>query len=48
MILLDAVLMAGIAAVIVGFLVWSIRTQYRDAGWGRAGPDWPGSELTPA
>lgn len=32
MIVLDAVLMAGIAAVIVGFLTWAIGTQYRDAG----------------
>lgn len=32
MIVLDAVLMAGIAAVIVGFLTWAICTQYRDAG----------------
>jgi hypothetical protein len=32
MIVLDAILMALIAAVIVGFLTWSICTQYRDAG----------------
>jgi hypothetical protein len=32
MIVLDAILMALIAAVIVGFLAWSICTQYRDAG----------------
>jgi len=32
MIVLDAVLMALIVAVIVGFLTWSICTQYRDAG----------------
>jgi hypothetical protein len=32
MIVLDAVLMAGIATAIVGFLTWSICTQYRDAG----------------
>lgn len=32
MIVLDAVLMAGIAAAIVGFLTWAICTQYRDAG----------------
>jgi len=32
MIVLDAVLMAGIAAAIVGFLTWAIYTQYRDAG----------------
>jgi hypothetical protein len=31
MIVLDAVLMALVAAVIVGFLTWSICTQYRDA-----------------
>jgi hypothetical protein len=31
MIVLDAVLMAGIAAAIVGFLTWSICTQYRHA-----------------
>jgi hypothetical protein len=29
---LDAVLMAGIAAAIVGFLTWAVCTQYRDAG----------------
>lgn len=32
MIVLDAVLMALIVAAIVGFLTWSICTQYRDAG----------------
>ena len=32
MIVLDAVLMAGISAAIVGFLTWAICTQYRDAG----------------
>lgn len=32
MIVLDAVLMAGIAAAIVGFLTWAICTQYRHAG----------------
>ena len=32
MIVLDAVLMAGIAAAMVGFLTWAICTQYRDAG----------------
>ncbi len=32
MIVLDVVLMAGIAAAIVGFLAWSIFTQYHDAG----------------
>ena len=32
MIALDVVLMAGIAAAIVGFLTWSICTQYRHAG----------------
>lgn len=32
MIVLDVVLMAAIAAAIVGFLTWSICTQYRDAG----------------
>jgi hypothetical protein len=32
MIVLDAVLMAGIAAVTVGFMTWAICTQYRDAG----------------
>jgi hypothetical protein len=32
MIVLDAVLMLGIAAAIVGFLTWSICTQYRHAG----------------
>ncbi len=31
MIVLDAVLMAGIAATIVGFLTWAVCTQYRDA-----------------
>jgi hypothetical protein len=32
MIVLDVVLMALIAAAILGFLTWSICTQYRDAG----------------
>lgn len=32
MIVLDVVLMAGIAAVIVGLLTWSICTQHREAG----------------
>ena len=32
MIVLDAVLMAGVTAAIVGFLTWAICTQYRDAG----------------
>jgi hypothetical protein len=32
MIVLDAVLMAGIATAIVGFMTWAIFTQYRDAG----------------
>ena len=32
MIALDAVLMAGMAAVIIGLLTWSICTQYRHAG----------------
>lgn len=32
MIVLDAVLMAAIAAAIVGFLTWAIYTQYRHAG----------------
>jgi len=32
MIVLDVVLMALIAAAIVGFLTWSICTQYRDTG----------------
>lgn len=32
MIALDIVLMAGITAVIVGFLTWGICTQYRHAG----------------
>jgi hypothetical protein len=32
MIVLDAVLMAAIAAAIVGFLAWAICTQYRHAG----------------
>ncbi len=32
MIVLDAILMAGIAAAMVGFLTWAICTQYRDAG----------------
>jgi hypothetical protein len=32
MIVLDAVLMAGITAALVGFLTWAICTQYRDAG----------------
>jgi len=32
MIVLDAVLMAGISGVIVGFLTWAICTQYRHAG----------------
>lgn len=32
MIVLDVVLMAGIAALIVGLLTWAICTQYRDAG----------------
>jgi hypothetical protein len=34
MIVLDAVLMVGIAAAIVGFLTWAICTQYRDPGCG--------------
>lgn len=34
MIVIDAVLMAGIATAIVGFLTWAIFTQYRDAGCG--------------
>jgi hypothetical protein len=34
MIVLDAVLMAGIATAIVGFMTWAIFTQYRDAGCG--------------
>ena len=32
MVALNVVLMAVITAAIVGFLVWSIYTQYRDAG----------------
>ena len=32
MIVLDAIFMALITAVIVGFLTWSICTQHRDAG----------------
>jgi hypothetical protein len=32
MIVLDAVLMVGITAAIVGLLIWSVCTQYRDAG----------------
>jgi hypothetical protein len=32
MIVLDAVLVAGIATAIVGFMTWAIFTQYRDAG----------------
>lgn len=32
MIVLDGVLMATIAAAIVGFLTWAIYTQYRHAG----------------
>lgn len=32
MIVLEVILMALIAAAIVGFLTWSICTQYRDAG----------------
>lgn len=32
MIVLDAVLMAGIAAAIVGLLTWSICTQHRHPG----------------
>jgi hypothetical protein len=30
MIVLNAVLMAGVATAIVGFLTWAICTQYRD------------------
>jgi hypothetical protein len=32
MLVLDAVLMAGITAAIAGLLTWAICTQYRDAG----------------
>ena len=32
MVVLDVVLMVGIAAVTVGLLIWAICTQYRDAG----------------
>ncbi len=32
MIVLDVVLMVGIAAATVGFLIWAICTQYRDPG----------------
>ena len=32
MIVLDVVLMALVTAAIVGFLAWSVCTQYRDAG----------------
>ena len=32
MIVLDVILMVGIAAVTVGFLIWAICTQYRDPG----------------
>jgi hypothetical protein len=32
MIVFDAVLMAGIAAAIVGSMTWAICTQHRDAG----------------
>jgi hypothetical protein len=32
MIELDVILMVGIAAVTVGFLIWAICTQYRDPG----------------
>ena len=30
MIVLDVILMVGIAAVTAGFLIWAICTQYRD------------------
>jgi hypothetical protein len=32
MIVLDVVLMVGIAAAVVGCLIWAICTQYRDPG----------------
>ena len=32
MIVFDIVLMAGIAAAVVGFLTWAICTQHRDPG----------------
>ncbi len=32
MLVFDAVLMAGMTAVIIGFLTWAIYTQHRDAG----------------
>jgi hypothetical protein len=32
MIVLDVILMVGIAAVTVGFLIWAICTQHRDPG----------------
>ncbi len=32
MIVLDVILMVGIATVTVGFLIWAICTQYRDPG----------------
>jgi hypothetical protein len=32
MIVLDVVLMVGIAAAVVSFLIWAICTQYRDPG----------------
>jgi hypothetical protein len=33
MVIFDVVLMALISAAIVGFLLWSICTQYRDYGY---------------